>query len=50
MNKTLNSLLGAMLLTGSASAFAASSVDLAVTGLITPSACTPTLANGGVVS
>lgn len=49
MNKTLNTLLGAMLLASSASAFAASSVDLTVTGLITPSACTPTLANGGVV-
>ncbi|HEF4757824.1 TPA: DUF1120 domain-containing protein [Pseudomonas putida] len=49
MNKTLNTLFGTMLLAGSASAFAASSVDLTVTGLITPSACTPTLANGGVV-
>ncbi|HEF4757823.1 TPA: DUF1120 domain-containing protein [Pseudomonas putida] len=49
MNKTLNTLFGAILLAGSASAFAASSVDLTVTGLITPSACTPTLANGGVV-
>ncbi|HEF4757822.1 TPA: DUF1120 domain-containing protein [Pseudomonas putida] len=49
MNKTLNTLFGAMLLAGSASAFAASSVDLTVTGLITPSSCTPTLANGGVV-
>lgn len=49
MNKTLNTLLGAMLLAGSASAFAASSVDLTITGMITPSACTPTLSNGGLV-
>lgn len=49
MNKTLNTLFGAMLLTASASAFAASSVDLTVTGLITPSACTPGLSSGGVV-
>ncbi|HWT67603.1 MAG TPA: DUF1120 domain-containing protein [Pseudomonas sp.] len=49
MNKTLNILLGAMLLAGSASAFAASSVDLTVTGIITPSACTPTLSSGGTV-
>ncbi|MFE4459165.1 DUF1120 domain-containing protein [Nocardia tengchongensis] len=27
----------------------ASSVDLTVTGIITPSACTPTLTNGGIV-
>ncbi|WP_433736992.1 DUF1120 domain-containing protein [Pseudomonas putida] len=49
MKRTLNILLGAMLLAGSASAFAASSVDLTVTGVITPSACTPGLSNGGVV-
>lgn len=49
MNKTLNTLLGAMLLAGSASALAASSVDLTVTGTITPSACTPTLSSGGLV-
>ncbi|MEX3773673.1 DUF1120 domain-containing protein [Pseudomonas sp. MYb118] len=49
MNKTLNTLLGAMLLVGSASAFAASSVDLTVTGIITPSACEPTLSQGGLV-
>lgn len=49
MNKTLNTLFGAMLLAGSASAFAASSVDLTVRGSITPSACTPTLSSGGQV-
>ena len=30
-------------------ALAASSTDLTVTGLITPSACTPSLSNGGIV-
>ena len=49
MNKTLNTLLVAMLLTASASTFAASSVDLTVTGIITPSACEPTLSQGGLV-
>ncbi|MBD9440682.1 DUF1120 domain-containing protein [Pseudomonas sp. PDM04] len=49
MNKTLNTLFGALLLTGSVSAFAASSVDLTVTGMITPSACEPTLSSGGLV-
>jgi len=48
MNKTLTALLGALLLTGGANAFAAS-VDLSVTGKITPSACTPSLAQGGRV-
>lgn len=48
MNKTLTALLGALLLTGGANAFA-SSVDLSVTGKITPSACTPVIAQGGVV-
>ncbi len=47
MKKTLNTLLVAMLLTASASTFAASSVDLTVTGIITPSACEPTLSQGG---
>jgi hypothetical protein len=49
MNKTLNTFFAAMLLASCASAFAASSVDLSVTGTITPSACTPTLSSGGVV-
>lgn len=49
MKRTLNTLLGAILLAGGASAFAASSVDLTVTGVITPSACTPTLSSGGIV-
>ncbi|NUT76537.1 DUF1120 domain-containing protein [Pseudomonas sp. C1C7] len=49
MNKKLNALFAALLLTGGASAFAASSVDLTVTGTITPSACEPTLSQGGLV-
>lgn len=49
MNKTLNSLFGAMLLAASASVFAASSTDLTVTGFITPSACEPSLSNGGKI-
>ncbi|UCP07239.1 DUF1120 domain-containing protein [Pseudomonas sp. MM213] len=49
MNKRLSLLTAALLLTGASSAFAASSTDLTVTGLITPTACTPSLANGGVV-
>ena len=47
--KTLNALFATFLLTGSSAAFAASSVDLTVRGLITPSACEPTLAGGGNV-
>ena len=49
MNKHLSLLTAALLLTGASSAFAASSTDLTVTGIITPVACTPSLANGGVV-
>jgi type 1 fimbria pilin len=49
MNVSLNTLLAATLLIGSASAFAASSVDLTVKGMITPSACTPALSNSGSV-
>ena len=49
MNKQLT-ILGMALSLGTVnSAFAASSTDLTVTGTITPAACTPTLANGGVV-
>lgn len=49
MNTVLKSLTAATLLLGSAHVLAASSVDLTVKGLITPSACTPTLSNGGAV-
>lgn len=47
MNKTLNSLFATLLITGAGHAMAASSVDLTVKGLITPSACEPSLPNGG---
>lgn len=47
--KTLNTLLAALLFTGAGQAFAASSVDLTVRGLITPSACEPILSGGGNV-
>lgn len=49
MRTTFTTLSFALLLAGSGGAFAASSVDLSVKGSITPSACTPTLANGGEV-
>ena len=49
MNTVLKTLTAATLLLGSAHVLAASSVDLTVKGLITPSACTPTLSNGGAV-
>ncbi|WP_339417682.1 MULTISPECIES: DUF1120 domain-containing protein [unclassified Pseudomonas] len=49
MSKSLHSLIAALLLSAAAQAVAASSVDLSVRGLITPSACEPTLANDGVV-
>lgn len=47
--KTLNTLLATLLITGTGTAFAASSVDLTVRGLITPSACEPSLSGGGNV-
>ncbi|MGU3309465.1 DUF1120 domain-containing protein [Pseudomonas sp. M5A4_2d] len=49
MNTAFKSAITALLLLGSANALAASSVDLTVKGLITPSACTPALSNGGSV-
>ena len=48
MNTRLSLLTAALLLTVSSSAFAASSTDLTVKGLITPNACTPVLAGGGI--
>lgn len=48
MNVSLAMLSGALWLAMTSSVFAASSVDLTVKGLITPSACTPILAQGGV--
>lgn len=48
MSKSLNTLFAALLLSSAGNVLAASSVDLTVKGLITPSACEPTLSNGGV--
>lgn len=47
--KSLNALFATLLFTGASTAYAASSVDLTVRGLITPSACEPTLSGGGNV-
>ena len=47
MSKSLNTLITTLMLAGASSSFAASSIDLSVRGLITPSACTPNLGNGG---
>ncbi|WP_242171485.1 MULTISPECIES: DUF1120 domain-containing protein [unclassified Pseudomonas] len=49
MNTAFKTLSATLLLLGSANVLAASSVDLTVKGLITPSACTPTLSGGGTV-
>ncbi|WP_338479699.1 DUF1120 domain-containing protein [Pseudomonas trivialis] len=49
MRKSLKILMGTLILAGAGHAVAASDVDLAVKGLITPSACRPSLASGGIV-
>ncbi|ONH55213.1 Protein of unknown function [Pseudomonas cedrina] len=49
MKASFAALAGTMLLAVCPWAVAASSVDLAVQGAITPSACTPSLSEGGVV-
>ncbi|MCF5139790.1 DUF1120 domain-containing protein [Pseudomonas sp. PA-6-3C] len=49
MKTSLSLLSAALLLTSASSVFAASSVDLTVKGLITPSACAPSLSSGGVI-
>ncbi|AKS06230.1 DUF1120 domain-containing protein [Pseudomonas trivialis] len=49
MRTISNTLVTALLLAIAGNTLAASSVDLTVKGSITPSACTPSLANGGVV-
>jgi len=49
MNKPLIALASALLLTGTCTAFAASTVDLTIKGIITPNACNPTLTGGGVI-
>ncbi len=43
MNKSLTLLSSVLLLANALPTFAASSVDMTVTGVITPSACTPSL-------
>lgn len=49
MNKHLIAVASALLITGTAPAFAASTVDLTVKGIITPNACTPSLSSGGII-
>jgi hypothetical protein len=49
MNPCSRLVVISLLLTALPQAYAASSTDLTVTGLITPSACTPLLSNTGVV-
>lgn len=49
MNKNLSLIAASLLVLGASNVFAAPSADLTVTGLITPSACTLALSNGGVV-
>ncbi|WP_439854556.1 DUF1120 domain-containing protein [Pseudomonas yamanorum] len=49
MNKHLIAFASTLLITGTAPAFAASTVDLTVKGIITPNACTPSLSSGGVI-
>lgn len=49
MKNSLSLITATFLLGGATPLFAASSVDLAVKGIITPAACTPSLSGGGVV-
>jgi len=49
MNKPLALIASLSLVVAASNVFAASSVDLTVTGVITPSACTPQLSAGGIV-
>ncbi|MDI2593916.1 DUF1120 domain-containing protein [Pseudomonas sp. 681] len=49
MNKMLSAIAPVLLLGSALGAHAASTVDLAVKGLVTPSSCTPSLTSGGVV-
>lgn len=49
MKDSLAALAGALLIAYGTVAMAASSVQLSVKGSITPSACTPSLSNGGLV-
>jgi len=49
MKKSLATLTAALIIASTGTAFAASTVELTVKGLITPTACTPSLSGGGVV-
>ncbi|NWC94509.1 MULTISPECIES: DUF1120 domain-containing protein [unclassified Pseudomonas] len=49
MNKLLKTVASTLLIACAPGAFAASTVDLTVTGLITPNSCTPLLSGGGQV-
>lgn len=49
MERTTPAALALLLAACAPGAFAASNTDLSVTGIITPSSCTPTLSDGGVV-
>jgi hypothetical protein len=49
MKQSLSLMAAAIVLSAISPVYAASSVDLSVSGTITPSACTPTLSAGGVV-
>lgn len=49
MKTRFTTLAASVALLGSATTFAASTVDLTVKGLIVPSACTPALSSGGVI-
>ncbi|HWT67604.1 MAG TPA: DUF1120 domain-containing protein [Pseudomonas sp.] len=49
MKKRISLLPAVLMLAGTSSALAASSTDLSVTGTITPSACAPTLSDGGII-
>jgi len=49
VNKLLKTVTSTLLIACAPAAFAASTVDLTVTGLITPNSCTPLLSGGGQV-
>jgi hypothetical protein len=49
MDRTPSAALAILLATCTPGAFAASSMDLSVAGIITPASCTPSLSGGGVI-
>ena len=49
MNPLFTTIATGLMLLGSATAYAASTVDLTVKGLIVPSACTPNMSSGGII-